>query len=260
MKFQVSLAQMDVKLGMPAENFETLQHMAEEAKHVGSDIVLFPELWSTGYDLANASRHASGLNQGLLVEVSSLARRLGMFIIGSTLVSTPSKKISNTLTVFAPDGNILAHYSKIHLFRLMDEDQYLTAGNEIQMVDLPFGKAGLAVCYDLRFPELFRSQSLAGAEMIFLPSEWPHPRLSHWQTLVKARAIENQVFVFACNRVGSDSDNDFFGHSMIVNPWGDVLVEGSGRVELLTQVIDMDMVVEARRKIPIFRDRRPDVY
>jgi predicted amidohydrolase len=197
MKFQVSLGQMDVRFGDPAANFKTLRYMAEESKRLGSDLVLFPELWSTGYDLANASRYASGLEQGLLAELSALARRLGIFIAGSTLVSNPSGKNSNTLTVFSPAGILLGRYSKIHLFRLMDEDQYLAAGSEIQTVDLPFGKAGLAICYDIRFPELFRSQALAGAEMILLPAEWPHPRLSHWQTLLRARAIENQVFVFA---------------------------------------------------------------
>jgi omega-amidase len=154
----------------------------------------------------------------------------------------------------------LADYSKIHLFRLMDEHQYLTAGDKSVTVDLPFGRAGLAICYDLRFPELFRGYALAGAEMVFLPSEWPHPRLVHWQTLVRARAIENQMFVFACNRVGADVRNEFFGHSMVVNACGEILAEGGEGEELITLTADLSKVQEARRKIPILQDRRPEVY
>ena len=96
--------------------------------------------------------------------------------------------------------------------------------------------------------------------MIFLPSEWPHPRLSHWQTLVRARAIENQVFVFACNRVGRDPSNEFFGHSLAVDAWGEVLAEGGEGEELITVAADPANVEEARRKIPVMQDRRPDVY
>ena len=251
---------MDIKFGDPAANFATITRMTEEAKRRGSDLILFPELWSTAYDLTRASRYASSLTSGLFADISALAQRTGIHILGSTLSLLGEEKYGNTLTVFAPDGTLLADYSKIHLFRLMDEHQYLTAGDKPVLVDLPFGRAGLAICYDLRFPELFRGYALAGAEMVFLPSEWPHPRLSHWQTLVRARAIENQMFVFACNRVGADARNEFFGHSMAVDPWGEILAEGGEGEELITLTADMSKVQEARRKIPILQDRRPEVY
>ena len=96
--------------------------------------------------------------------------------------------------------------------------------------------------------------------MVFLPAEWPHPRLSHWQTLVRARAIENQIFMVAVNRVGRDTANEFFGHSMVVDPWGEILAEGEEGEELITVELDPLKVQEARRKIPILQDRRPDVY
>jgi omega-amidase len=260
MEFKISLGQMDVKFGDPAANFAKMTHMTEEAKRHGSDLILFPELWSTAYDLTRASRYASSLTSGLFAKLSALARRTGIHILGSTLSLLGENKFGNTLTVFAPDGSLLADYSKIHLFRLMDEHQYLTAGDKSVTVDLPFGRAGLAICYDLRFPELFRGYALAGAEMVFLPSEWPHPRLVHWQTLVRARAIENQMFVFACNRVGADVRNEFFGHSMVVNAWGEILAEGGEGEELITLKADLSKVQEARRKIPILQDRRPEVY
>lgn len=268
MEFTLSLAQMDVRFGNPAANFETASRMADEARRRGSDLILLPELWSTAYDLVNASRHASNLTlrhgsgqaSGLFADLAALARRTGIYLLGSTLSLLGENQFGNTLTVFAPDGTLLADYSKIHLFRLMDEHQYLTAGDQPVTIDLPFGRAGLAICYDLRFPELFRGYALAGAGMTFLPAEWPRPRLVHWQTLVRARAIENQMFMFACNRVGRDPDNEFFGHSMIVDPWGEILAEGGEGEELITLTVDLSKIQEARRGIPIFSDRRPDAY
>jgi predicted amidohydrolase len=260
MEFKISLGQMDVKFGDPAANFATVTRMTEEARQRGSDLILFPELWSTAYDLTRASTYASSLDAGVFADLSALARRTGIYVLGSTLSLLGENQFGNTLTVFAPDGTLLADYSKIHLFRLMDEHQHLTAGDKPVLVDLPFGRAGLAICYDLRFPELFRGYALAGAEMTFLPAEWPHPRLNHWQTLVRARAIENQMFVFACNRVGRDASNEFFGHSMAVDPWGEILAEGGEGEELITLTVDLSKVQEARRKIPILQDRRPEVY
>ncbi len=260
MTVTISLGQMDVKFGDPAANFETVTRMTEEARRRGSDLILFPELWSTAYDLTRASTYASSLDAGVFADLSALARRTGIYVLGSTLSLLGESQFGNTLTVFAPGGTLLADYSKIHLFRLMDEHQHLTAGDKPVLVDLPFGRAGLAICYDLRFPELFRGYALAGAEMTFLPAEWPHPRLNHWQTLIRARAIENQMFVFACNRVGRDASNEFFGHSMAVDPWGEILAEGGEGEELITLTVDLSKVQEARRKIPILQDRRPGVY
>jgi omega-amidase len=260
MEIKISLGQMDIRFGDPAANFVTVTRMTEEAKRRGSDLILFPELWSTAYDLTRASHHASSLTSGLFADLSALARRTGIYILGSTLSILGENKFGNMLTVFAPDGTLLADYSKIHLFRLMDEHQHLTAGDKPVTVDLSFGCAGLAICYDLRFPELFRGYALAGAAMVFLPAEWPHPRLSHWQTLVRARAIENQMFVFACNRVGADAHNEFCGHSLAVDPWGEILAEGGEGEELVTLTADLSKVREARRKIPILEDRRPEVY
>ncbi len=260
MQFKVSLGQMDVKFGDPAANFETVTRMTEEAKRRGSDAAVFPELWSTGYDLIHASRYATSLTSGLFADLSALAKRTGIYVLGSTLSLLGEDKFGNTLTVFSPDGTLLADYSKLHLFRLMDEHQYLTAGDKPVMVDLPFGRAGLAICYDLRFPELFRGYALTGADAVFLPSEWPHPRLSHWQTLVRARAIENQLFMAAVNRVGRDPRNEFFGRSLVVDPWGEILAEGGEGEELITLGLDSAKVQEARRKIPVLEDRRPEVY
>ncbi len=113
------------------------------------------------------------------------------------VVDLGSGKIGNTGLLFDPEGKLVAEYTKLHLFRLMSEDRHLHAGNSVVVAQTQWGSTGLAICYDLRFPELFRGHTLAGAKVILLVAEWPHPRLAHWQTLLRARAIENQGFMFA---------------------------------------------------------------
>jgi omega-amidase len=260
MELTISLAQMDIAFGDPAANLAKVYQLADEAARRGSDILLLPELWSTGYDLANAAAHAAALGEGIFAELAALANSRGLYLLGSNLSLLAPGKYGNTAVLFGPGGENLAAYSKIHLFRLMDEDQYLTPGSETALVDLPWGKTGLAICYDLRFPELFRHYALAGATMLFLPAEWPHPRLAHWRTLLRARAIENQMFIVACNRVGDAGKTDFFGHSCIIDPWGEIVIEAGEGEMLVTAVIDADLVAQTRRKIPVFADRRPELY
>lgn len=260
MKLTISLGQMDVRLGDPAANWQTVQTMTAEARRRGSDLVVFPELWSTGYDLENADRHATPANAGLFAQTAALAQTHQIAILGSCLSLLDEKQYGNTAVYFGADGRSLAKYSKIHLFRLMQEEQFLMAGPQPAVVETAWGKAGLTICYDLRFPELYRHYALAGAQLVFVPAEWPHPRLSHWRTLLRARAIENQMYIVACNRVGRSKNIDFFGHSCIVDPWGETVIEGGEAEMLLTAEIDLGLVDKIRAKIPIFEDRRPDIY
>ena len=256
----ISLGQMDVKLGNPAENWRTVQQMTAEASRRGSDLVVFPELWSTGYDLENAANYATRTDAGLFAQVAALAQKHQIAILGSCLSLLGEGQFGNTAVYFDKYGRSLGEYSKLHLFRLMQEEQFLTAGEKPTLVETEWGKAGLTICYDLRFPELFRQYALGGAQLVFVPAEWPHPRLAHWRTLLRARAIENQMFVVACNRVGRSKETDFFGHSCILDPWGEIVLElGEGEM-LGTAVIDIAQVEQVRAKIPVFADRRPEIY
>ncbi|MBE2220576.1 MAG: carbon-nitrogen family hydrolase, partial [Anaerolineae bacterium] len=208
----------------------------------------------------NAAVYAADLDEGVFAETAVLAYQYNIHIVGSCLSQLGDGKIGNTAVFFNNNGTILADYSKIHLFRLMDEHQFLTAGNHLAIAETPWGKMGLAICYDLRFPELFRSYALADCILTFLPAEWPHPRLAHWQTLLRARAIENQMYLVACNRVGQSKGSDFCGHSCIIDPWGEVLVEGGEAEEFVTAEIDLERVTAVRSTIPVFKDRRPAIY
>jgi omega-amidase len=259
-KITVSLGQMDIQLGQVEQNLARVSELAAEANKNKADVLVLPELWSTGYDLANAKEHADPIDQGIFAKTADLARQYNLSIVGSCLSLQSENAYGNTAVFFDNHGLLLAAYSKIHLFPLMLEDRYLAPGNEIVHAETNQGATGLAICYDLRFPEIFRILALRDCKIVFLPSEWPKPRLSHWQTLLRARAIENQMYVVACNRVGTSANYDFFGHSTIVDPWGETIIEGDDQEALLTAEIDLSVVDTARRKIPVFNDRRPDIY
>ena len=258
-KISISLAQMHIELAQPDANLETAIGLVKQASAGHSDLILFPELWSSGYDLKNAEKY-------ILVNASILAVLSGLAVsekiaIGGSLLEEVAGQFYNTFYLIGKDGQVMAKYSKIHLFRLMNEDRWLHGGNQPQMASFPWGLAGMAICYDLRFPELFRHYALENAKLICLPSEWPSVRIQHWKVLLQARAIENQIFVAAVNSVGHTGKETFGGASAIIAPWGEILAEGNGQDEsLLSAEVDFDEVERVRQTIPIFQDRRPDLY
>ncbi len=258
-KLSISLAQMNIKLGDVRKNYNTMQQWAVEAARRGSHLVVFPELWSTGYALEQSKELASVLNSGMFSQVTTVAQQNKISIVGSILEKR-GVEVANSAAFFAPNGRMMGVYRKLHLFRLMDEDKWLQPGQAPLLLDLPWGVTALAICYDLRFPELFRRYALEGAKMVVIPAEWPAARVEHWRALLVARAIENQCFIVACNAAGETGDTVFGGHSMIVDPWGKIVVEAGDTPMLLTAEIEMDDVDEVRQRIPVFDDRREDVY
>ncbi|RMF02270.1 MAG: carbon-nitrogen family hydrolase [Chloroflexi bacterium] len=250
---------MDIALGNPAANLEKAAAWTAEAARRGSELIVFPEMWTTGMDWENLAALAATQDE-VIAAVGELARRNKIWLNGSMLALDENGQPANTSILFDPNGEQAGVYRKIHLFGVMDEDRYLAAGQHLTQVETAWGSSGLAICYDLRFAEMFRSYALRGVNMVYLPAEWPHPRLAHWQTLLRARAIENQMYMVAVNRVGSDGTYDFFGHSAIIDPWGNTVIEGGESEVLLTATIDTEMVAAVRQKIPVFKDRRSDLY
>ncbi len=255
----IALAQIDLALGNPFKNLDAARAKIAEARARGADIVVLPELWSTAYDLERAVEHASALDAGMFAAMEDAAREHHIAIVGSLLESLEGK-VHNTATFIDARGNHIGAYRKLHLVPMLDEDKYLVGGDAAPVFSAEFGTFALGVCYDLRFPELWRHYALAGARLAFLPAEWPIQRIAHWRTLLPARAIENQIFIAATNRVGVSKGETFGGHSMIVNPWGEILVEGDERDALLIAQIDLDLVDQVRQRVPVFHDRRQDVY
>ncbi len=250
---------MNIEPGKLSKNVETARQGVLEASGNGAELVLLPELWSTGYDLPNAAQLAQK-NTELETDTAAWSALHRIWLGGSVLKNGPSG-IQNTFQLHDPSGKIVSQYPKIHLFGLMNEDRYLIAGDKPVAARTPWGKTGLSICYDLRFPELFRTYAVAGCALILLSAEWPLKRIFHWETLLKARAIENQVFIAATNCVGRGGDEVFGGSSAIISPWGEVLAVGSkDQEEILTAEIDMDEVQRTKKTIPILTDRRPDAY
>lgn len=264
MKLTLSLAQMEVASGLPEENLCKAEALVAEAAARGSDLVCFPEMWTTGFNW-ETMRRTSGELVNVIGRVAGLARRSRMWINGSMPALDHDGNIANTSLLVSPRGEVAAIYRKIHLFSQMGEDSHLKAGNAPVVVDTAWGRAGLAVCYDIRFPELFRTYALRGACLAICPAAFPHPRLDHWKVLIRARAIENQMYFIAVNRagredLGPEGTVSYFGHSTIVDPWGATVAEAPEDEMLVTAEIEMDLVSEVRAGMQVLRDRRPELY
>lgn len=258
-KLNLSLAQMNITLGDVIRNKTNMQRMVAEAARRRSQVVLLPELWSTGYDWANYRSHAEAINTGMFSELSAMAAKAKISIFGSILEQR-GDYVANSAPFFASNGRTMGIYRKIHLFRLFQEDKYLQPGGSSLTMDLPWGPTAAAICYDLRFPEMFRRYADEGAILLLLVAEWPLERIEHWRLLIQARAIENQMYVAAVNAVGETGDTVFGGHSMIVDPWGKIIAEAGEEPMLLTADIEMDRVKEVRERITVLNDRRTDLF
>jgi omega-amidase len=255
----IALAQMNVLTGRPDANLARARDFAAQARDAGADLLMLPELWFNGYDLERAEERATLLGEGGFAHMARLAREFGLHLAGS-LLERHDSVVSNTAVLYAPDGSLLGSYRKIHRFRLMQEHRYLDAGDHATLCPTPWGPTGLAICYDLRFPELFRVMALAGAVLFLVPAQWPVRRVEAWLLLARARAVENELIVAACNRVGKDGEVTFPGRSLVVDPWGNVLVEGDDREGLLIAQADLREIRKARRYLTVYEDRCPDAY
>jgi predicted amidohydrolase len=261
---RVALIQMDVQIGEPDVNLDRLMDRLQEAVALTPkpDVLVCPEMWNTGYalDRLDGISDVNGLRTKNTIAAFCRKHQVSV-IAGSVAVQDAvTGQASNTLYGFDREGNGLVEYSKIHLFQLMDEHLHLTAGEHVASCQLEGMQAGMLICYDIRFPELARKLVLDGAEVLFVVAQWPNPRMDHWRTLLRARAIENQVYVVACNRVGESEGTSFFGQSMVIDPWGEVLAEAEDQEQILVADIDKATVESIRKKIPIFDDRRPTLY
>jgi len=260
---RLALVQMQVEAGQVANNFDRMKQGLYRAVSGAEkpDLIMLPEMWNTGYALAQIGEIADPDSERTRTFFADFCREHQVNVLaGSVAELQRDGSIRNTSHLFGRDGRVIASYSKIHLFRLLDEHNHLQAGETPCSFELDGIPAAMMICYDIRFPELARKLALGGAQMLFVPAEWPHPRLHHWRTLLQARAIENQMYVVACNAVGKSGDAVFFGHSMVIDPWGEVLAEAGEDDEVLTVEIDVSLVEEVRRRIPVFADRRPQLY
>jgi predicted amidohydrolase len=222
-----------------------------------ADLILLPEIWPCGFFAFDRYAAESEPLDGPTVNVfRQKARARACHMLMGSLVERAAAGLFNTTVFIGAGGEILAVYRKIHLFGYQsDETKLLTPGKEIVVVDTPWGRAGFATCYDLRFPELFRRLLDRGAEMFLIPSAWPLARIEAWRLFNRARAHENLGFVVSCNCAGENAGKRYGGHSMVVDPWGGVLAEGGEGGEIVTAEIDPAQVELARKEFPALADR-----
>lgn len=232
--------------------------LTEEAA-ANSEFIVLPELWTVGaFDIDAARANLIGLDAPVITRMRAIARQHGAWLhMGSIPERRADDAGANTAVLIDPSGSVVAAYRKIHLFGFDGgETTLMEAGREPVVARTPLGTTGLATCYDLRFPELFRLLVDQGAQAFVLCSGWPARRIEHWRVLTRARAIENQAWVIACNEVGTHAGTELGGHSVVIDPLGTVIAEGGAGEEIVRARVDPAAVSEWRSAFPMLRDRR----
>ncbi|MCW2277380.1 carbon-nitrogen family hydrolase [Heliophilum fasciatum] len=258
---KIGLLQFNVAYGLPASNRATVAKYLTEIQDQAIDVILLPEMWTSGYALKSLDQLADQDNEPTGTTLRAWARQTGATIVGGSIPVRQGDGFVNRMLAFGPDGQQKLSYDKVHLFSLMEEDRYLIAGNQTGNFSIGTVPCGAVICYDLRFPEWIRKTVIGGCAVLFVAAQWPTARLDHWRLLIQARAIENQCFVVACNRTGDDGRGTHFpGHSMVIDPWGRIVAEADEQPGWLWAEIDLEQVEQVRRTIPVFRDRRTELY
>jgi predicted amidohydrolase len=274
---RVACIQMNTR-GDVAANLSGALALVEAAAADGARLVALPETWAYKGSREGILASAEAVDGPSNAALAQLAARLGIFVLaGSIYEPSPDPgRVYNSSALFGPDGRLRAVYRKIHLFdvtagtMMYRESNDVMPGAELVTADVDLGaltsaasvKLGLTICYDLRFPELYRSLALRGAQLLCVPSAFTaYTGAAHWEVLLRARAVENGCFVVAPGQVGEHlPGRECFGHSMIVDPWGTVLAEVQDGVGFCVADLDPGRVSEVRAQIPSLQNRRPDVY
>jgi omega-amidase len=260
---KIGVVQFHAKLGQPDENALRVRQYIESAASQGCRLVLFPEMSDTGYEMETIKRLAPCWDADRFLAMLQEAARANDIYVVSGLAERSGEDVFNAVVALNPQGDVIGHYRKIHLFTgaPICEEKHLKAGSGITLFQADDFLCGLMVCYDLRFPELARLYAINGVQLLLVASAFPFPRLHHWETLVAARAIENQTFVAAANRVGQDGAVTFCGSSQILDPFGAKLSSCTDSGEgLIVADIMAQNIADIRSNFNILQDRRPEIY
>lgn len=255
---RVALIQIDVgTLESPAER---ITRITEQIRELAGkcDIVVLPELWAVGpFNSSAFHEEPCHLNPTVLKLLGETARQSKLWLHAGSFIEDTPEGLTNTAVVINSLGEQVARYRKIHLFGFdQGEAKLLSRGHElVTFSDSQFGVVGIATCYDLRFPELFRGLTKLGANTFMLTSGWPINRIEHWRVLLQARAIENQAWIVACNSVGLNESAELGGHSMVINPKGEIVVEAQDKPGVIFADVDVDEALNWRHEFPVLKDQ-----
>ena len=261
MKRKISLIQMDVAFADPARNYQRAVELMQQAMQDKPDILVFPETLNVGFfpkeGLAELSDQDGEFTKKIFAE---FAKAHQVNIVAGSVANKKGEHIYNTVYVFNRSGELVCEYDKIHGFTPSAEHDYFKGGTQIFNFELDGIKCACIVCYDMRFPEIIRSATIKGVDLLFVPAQWPLIRKHHWVTLATARAIENQMYLCAVNGCGYAGEVKYGGNSMLINPWGEELCHLGTEEEIQCGEIDLDIIQGIRESINVFRDRKPEYY
>jgi predicted amidohydrolase len=256
-RFPVSVLQYDVKRN-PVENFKTIEKLFGIAAGRKSKFVVLPEMFATSFnhdEFNEFSKHSIEI----LKYLQQIALNYDFYIIAGSMPIKSSKdeKFFNRSYLISNEGAVIGYYDKNHIFFQNNELDYFNPGKSPSVFRTDLAQIGIQICFDVRFPENMRHLTKQGMQVLFVVAQFPNPRKDHWITLLKARAIENQVYVVACNRIGQSNENlSFFGESMIIDPHGEVLSNGSDKECVVTEYIDLDFMDAYRKSFPVLKSVR----
>ncbi|WP_430886391.1 carbon-nitrogen hydrolase family protein [Fusibacter sp. JL216-2] len=265
---RIALCQMTV-VDNKNTNLETASRMIKEASSKGADIVVLPEMFNCPYSNEHFHKYAEKENGYTFSQLSEWAAEHGLIIVGGSIPEKSGAHVYNTSFVFNSNGQCLGKHRKAHLFDIdvpggitFKESETLTAGNTSTVIDTEFGKMGLAICYDIRFPELFRKMVLEGAQFIIVPAAFNMTTgPAHWELTARARALDNQVFMALCSPARDDDGlYKAYGHTLVTSPWGDVIAALKESEGLLMVDIELEKEDEVRRNLPLLKHRKPEMY
>ena len=261
--YRAGLVQFDIKRGRVDANLRTVLRWLHRLAERNVRLAVLPEMWPSSMVADDVDRLVDE-SEVALQEIRRFARQHRMTIVGSSY-ERAGNGIYNTAYVIDADGTVNGQYRKIHLFSPAGEHIHFQSGDVPLVVNTAAGRLGVIICYDLRFPELLRMLCEQGAEVLIVPAQWPSARQDHWDTLLRARAIENQVYVIGCNRTGHEQRSSglalsYGGGSTIIDPWGNTLASRKATAGIADADIDFAVIDKVRRSIPVWSDRMPNTY
>lgn len=260
---KVAVAQISCSLGDPNSNLAKVRDFSQRAKEAGAELIVFPEMTDTGYSMPVIQKHANHWKTGFVAGLQEIAKQFSMAIV-SGVSERDGSSIYNSQLLVDANGDIAAKYRKTHLYAVapVQEHTCFAPGDSFASFKLGGLQFGFSICYDLRFPEMYRKLAIEqNVGAFLLSSAWPFPRDEHFRVLAQARAIENQSYVIASNRVGKDDDSWFCGNSAIIDPRGVTIVAASpDREELIHADVSEELVRSVRRRMQSLCHRRHDLY
>ncbi len=258
---RISLIQMNMKQAAPDENFRHAADLIRQAAADNTDVIVLPETWNTGFFPKDGLDELADTDgRRVIDEIGTLAEKYHVNIVAGSVANQKETGVFNTTYIFDRSGQVTGSYDKTHLFSPMGEDEYFSKGDHLCRFELDGVPCAVIICYDVRFPELTRMLAVKGVDVFFMVSQWPDVRADHLRTLLRARAIENQMFVCGCNSCGKYDDTQYGGGSVLIDPWGKVLTEAGKEEAIIAGDLDLSIVEGIRSSINVFRDRREDLY